>query len=127
MAKKDFSSINTGRVYRTIAEATAKPEDTVQKNTKQKTADVKEEQNTRKIHTDAEKQSHLSKPETPEHKKTKLPRINMAFTPESYDYIRTMSRVSGITLTEFVNAIIKQHMDKYRQQYEKAIEFRNSL
>lgn len=56
-----------------------------------------------------------------------MPRINMAFTPEIYDYIRTMSKVSDITLTEFVNTVMRQHMDEHQEQYRKAIEFRNAL
>lgn len=57
----------------------------------------------------------------------RLPRINMAFAPELYDYVKTMSKVSGLTLTEFVNTVIKQYMDTHREQYDKALEFRNNL
>ena len=57
----------------------------------------------------------------------RLPRINMAFAPELYDYIKTMSKVSGMTLTEFVNTVLNQYMNDHREQYEKALEFRHSL
>lgn len=55
--------------------------------------------------------------------KNKLPRINMAFNPDVYAYIKHMSRASGMTITEFVNRILKEHMEKHRDEYEQAISF----
>ena len=37
-----------------------------------------------------------------------LPRINMAFTPENHDFIKTMALVTGKTMTEFLNYIISE-------------------
>ena len=56
-----------------------------------------------------------------------LPRINMAFSPECYDYIRTVSKVRGETMTEFLNHIVQRSLDENRDIYEKALEFRNSF
>lgn len=60
-------------------------------------------------------------------KGAKLPRMNIAFAPEIYDYIQTMSRVRGETLTDFVNHVLRQSMDDYADIYKKAQEFRNSF
>lgn len=122
-AKKDFTNISTGNVYRTIAEATSEQE------TQQviEAAPAVDAPHTRKTYTEAEAQEFLSSLKTAGRKGVKLPRINLAFSPEVYDFVKTMSKVSGITLTEFVNKVMKQYMDEHREQYEKAIEFRNSL
>ncbi len=81
----------------------------------------------RKTYTEEERQAFMASLRTGGRKGCKLPRINMAFTPELYEYVRTMSKVSGLTLTVFLNTVLKQYMDEHREQYEKAIEFRNSL
>lgn len=41
----------------------------------------------------------------------KAARINMAFAPDTYKYVKIVSKAKGITITEFVNQIIRQHMD----------------
>lgn len=50
----------------------------------------------------------------------KADRMNMAFTPTNYDYIRVMAAIRGISNTRFVNDVIKAHMDKYGDKYEMA-------
>lgn len=119
MAKKDFSTINTGRVYEAIADATAEPV--------QETQEKQKKYKPRKTYTEQEAQEFISELKTTGRKGLKLPRINMAFSPEIYDYIQCMARVSGITLTEFVNLAMKQHKEEHKDLYEKAVEFRNSL
>ena len=57
----------------------------------------------------------------------KLPRINMAFTPELHDYITVMAQVTGQTMTQFVNQVLQQNKDTHNELYQKAVEFRNSL
>lgn len=54
-------------------------------------------------------------------------RFNMAFTPKAYDFITTMARVRGETITNFVNTLIENCADNNNEIYQKAIEFRNSL
>lgn len=112
MAKKDFSKANTGRVYGTIADATAE-----EKNTRKP----------RKTYTEEEAAEIMQTLHTVGRKGIKLPRINLAFTSENYDYINIMSRVRGENLTEFVNAIIQKHRETHMDIYNKAIEFKNSL
>ena len=60
-------------------------------------------------------------------KGVKLPRINLAFAPDTYEYVQTMARVRGETLTTFVNLAIREHMKEHADIYKKAIEFKNSL
>lgn len=124
MAKKDFSKVNTGRVYSTIAEATAEPEQA------QEAQEIIEEQPKRKerrTYTEQEKAEILQSLHTAGRKGVRLPRINLAFSPEVHEYITTMSRARGETLTEFCNLVLREHMEKHRDLYERALEFRKSL
>lgn len=129
MAKKDFSQLNTGRVYNTIAEATAAPAaHEVQEITP--AAEAQEAQTARKprkTYTEQEKAEFLRTLNTAGKKGVKLPRINLAFSPEVYEFIKTMSRVRGENLTEFVNMVLQEYMEEHRDIYEKAVEFKNSL
>lgn len=43
----------------------------------------------------------------------KVMRINMGFTSDNYEFIKIMSKVSGRTMTELVNALI----ENYRRQH----------
>lgn len=123
MTKKDFSGVNTERVYGTIAEATAEPEETVEALTQEEQSARKE----RKTYTAEEAAEAMQNLKTAGRKGVKLPRINLAFSPDLYDYVRTMARARGETLTEFVNHILRQSMEENQDIYRKAIEFRNSL
>jgi len=38
----------------------------------------------------------------------KSPRINMAFSPENHEWIKSRSRQLGISATEFVNSILEK-------------------
>lgn len=40
----------------------------------------------------------------------KLQRINMAFNPDIHDYIRMESRRRGLSITQFVNAVLEDYM-----------------
>ena len=114
--KKNFSNVNTNPVYSTIAEATS-----------EKTTPAAEPVKGRRTYSEAEAKEFMDSLRTAGRKGVKLPRINLAFSPELYDYVRTMSKVSGMTLTEFVNREVQKSLNEDRTIYEKAIEFRNSL
>lgn len=114
MAKKDFTNINMDRVYRDMDEATAEQE-------------TPRKYKPRKTYTEQEKHDIMETRKTNGCKGLKLPRINMAFTPSIYDYIRTMARVQGITITDYVNNILEQHMKDHDDIYQKALEFRRAL
>lgn len=119
MAKKDFTKVNTGRVYDTIAEATAEPE--------QETQEKQQKRKERKTYSEQETLEFMHTLKTSGRKGVTLPRRNLAFAPDIYEYVYTMSRVRGETMSQFVNMVLKQHMDENRNIYEKAIEFKNSL
>lgn len=112
--KKDFK-VNTDPMYKTVQEATADAQETVKTRKERKT------------YTAAEEQEFLENRQTSGHKGVKLPRINMAFSPELYDYIRTVSMARGQTMTDFLNHIVEKSMEENREIYEKALEFRNSF
>lgn len=138
-AKKDFTNIATGNVYSTIAEATAEAEtqEVLEAETESSEPIVHEvhEEHTervkrnkfRKTYTPEEKAQFLSDLKSRGRKDVRLPRINMAFSPENYEYIRTMAQVTGLNLTQFVNNLIKQHREEYHAEYEKAIQFRDLM
>ncbi len=138
MAKKDFSQVNTGRVYDTITEATAEPEtvETIkaQEEQEQNTVNVthdkqgtKQKRGPRRTYTEAEAAEIKQTGKTTGKKGVKMDRINMAFAPDLYDFIQVMSRVTGQSMTDFVNLIVRKYMNDHRELYDKAIEFRNSL
>ena len=129
MAKKDFSQLNTGRVYSTIAEATAEPaaQEILEVPQAQEEQQAQPARKPRKTYTEEEKAEFLRTLNTNGKKGVKLPRINLAFSPQVYDFIKTMSRVRGENLTEFVNMVLQEYMEEHRDVYEKALEFKNSL
>ena len=116
MTKKDFTAANTGRVYSTIEEATAEPE--------QETQQAQEEQNKQ----EEQKPQKAKKAQgTQGRKGYKAIRINMAFSPEVYEYIKTMARVRGENVTEFTNFVFSQSMEKNADLYNQAKKFINSF
>lgn len=115
--KKDFSAAATN-VYNTIAEATEEIQETQQRKAKFKD---------RKTYTAEESAEFLADFKTRGRKGLKLPRITIAFTPDNFDYIKTMARVAGVPQSEFVNEILAQYKAEHLEQYEKAVEFRNGL
>ena len=54
-------------------------------------------------------------------KGSKALRINMAFDDDVYRYIRLMSKIKGMTMTEFVNDIVTKDM-KGKSDYLNSVE-----
>ena len=133
MAKKDFSQVNTNPVYNTIADATAEPEQLPGQKSWEDVQGVQEAETEpkgrkpRRTYSEQETQEALYSRQTSGKKGVKLPRINMAFSPDVYKYVQIMSRVRGESMTDFINIALRQHMEQHRDIYDKAIEFRNSL
>lgn len=50
----------------------------------------------------------------------KQQRINMAFTPENLDYMRTIAGLKGISITRFVNDLIAKDREKNSTAYSAA-------
>ena len=144
MAKKDFSNININPVYDAIAAATEEPETTATA-AEQPAAEVvdaaapeeepaedaqeitKKHYKPRKTYTAEETLAALENMRTSGRKGVKLPRINLAFTPANYEFIKTMAQVRGQSLTEFVNDMLEEIRVEHADIYEKAMEFRNSI
>lgn len=117
MAKKDF----TAHLQDAITEATADAQEVEEAQEKLKA------RKTRKTYTAQEANTFLQDRKTTGRKGIKLPRINLAFNPELYDYCRTMARAAGVSYTDFINTVLQQHMDEHAKAYKQAIEFRKSI
>lgn len=50
----------------------------------------------------------------------KMPRINMAFTPENHAFIKFAARYKGMNLTEFVNYMIEVYREDHAEAYKRA-------
>ncbi len=53
----------------------------------------------------------------------KAERINMAFTPDNYNFIKRVSRASGLTMTEYCNRIVAAYRNEHPEVMKKALEF----
>lgn len=119
-SKKDFSTANTGRVYSTITEATAEPE-------QQEAQEAQQTRKERKTYTEQEQQEFRAAGATKGRKGCKAIRINMAFSPEVHEYIKTMARVRGESITDFTNYIFTRSMEENAEVYQRAKEFKESF
>ena len=52
----------------------------------------------------------------------KLPRINMAFSPENMAHIQLMGRIVGCSATEYVNRLIAADREKHGDVVEQALK-----
>lgn len=102
--KKDFSTIQTGKVYSALEQATSR----------------KGQQGTATPQEAAERASKL---QTQGRKGCKAIRINMAFTPENHEFIRVMAKASGRTMTEFTNLVIAAYQREHPEIMEQARHF----
>lgn len=50
----------------------------------------------------------------------KLPRINMAFYGENYDYLLYISRLSGKNITEYVNSLVDRDREINQDKIDRA-------
>lgn len=112
---KDFKGINAGKVQNTIAQAT------------QEAPQEQEKRKTRRTYNKQEAAGFTEEGKTAGRKGLKQPRINLAFRPSIYEYIKTMARAAGMSYTDFINMVLQQHMDEHADAYKQAIDFRNSL
>lgn len=55
-------------------------------------------------------QTEQAEPKPTKVRGQKLPRINMAFTHDNLEYLRTVSKIKDISITQYVNDLI--HADK---------------
>lgn len=81
----------------------------------------------RKKATETEKTEAVNSLKTQGRGGCKLPRINMAFTPDNIEYLRIMSRACGLSMTELVNKIVADHAAAHADTVGKAKELLKSL
>ena len=84
----------------------------------------------RKPHKEAtpeEVRSRQDSMKTQGKKGAKLPRINMGFTPDNYEYLQTVSAMTGTTMTSLCNEIIAAHRKAHPDLLKKAKEFQAQL
>lgn len=103
MAKaKNFESIKTNNVFEAVEKSAGKK---IQQTASEK--EIEERKATGK---------------TQGRKGCKATRINIAFTSPNHDYIKTVSKIKGMSLTEYTNYIIEQHRLEHDELYKKAKE-----
>jgi len=113
--KKDFTAANMDRVYSAIADATAEPET-------QEAQQVSEA-----AYTDEQMQAFKEAGKTQGRKGAKAIRFNMAFPPSVYEYITTMARIRGESVTKFTQFVFEQSMKDNAELYEQAKTFAKSF
>jgi hypothetical protein len=125
---KDFTGVNTDRVYSTIQAATS---DTLpelpEQITEEEARALLPKRKERKTYTEEESAELMRKFKTSGHKGVKLPRIMVAFEPDAFFYIKVMSRVTAMTQSEIVNIAMHEYMKNHADTFEKVLEFRESL
>lgn len=105
---KDFSGINTGRVYENIETATAE-------HKHQGTASPQEQ---------AQRKAEMR---TQGRKGCKLARINLAFSPDNHEFIKVMARATGRSMTEFTNLVIDAYRAEHPEMLEQARAFLDTV
>ena len=51
-------------------------------------------------------------------KSAKLPRINMAFSPQNLEYLRVMAGIRGMSITKYVNTLIERDQEQNRGTFD---------
>ncbi len=51
----------------------------------------------------------------------------MSINPTAYDYVTTMSKLQGVSITKFTNDIILDSMEKNKDLYEKVVALREEI
>lgn len=101
MAKKDFTGVNTSRVYAGLEQATS-------------------HRGQQPAISPQEAEERAAEMRTQGREGAKMPRINMAFTPENHQFIKIMSTIRGETQTKFVNFLITRYREEHPEIYEDA-------
>lgn len=144
-AKKNYDGLYTGNLYSTAAsaidEATAAPAadpaaapETLEETPRAADPAASEDERgadpaepvrptkkykDRKTYTEEEARAILNSMHTAGHKGLKMPRINIAFTPDVRDYILKMSRMQGQSVSEFMNEVMHFYMDSKSGMYDE--------
>ena len=126
-AKKDFSGIKTG------SRAAAKPAQKAQEVTETgsevfsqvaRATSTKGQQGTA---SPAEAAKRAESLQTQGRKGCKATRINMAFSPSNHEFIKTMAKASGRTMTEFTNLVIAAYQREHPEIMAQAQAFLDTV
>lgn len=109
-----FSQVNTQPQYK------------VKETIEEATQDVKKRR-PRREPSEEEKAELLQGLHTKGFKGVRLPRVNVGFTADNYEYITVMCNAAGMTATEFINKLIESHKEAHADTYQKAANFRDLL
>ena len=82
---------------------------------------------TRSIASEEEQAERAAAMQTQGRKGCKAKRINMAFTPENYKFVKVMASASGRTMTEFTNLVIAAYQREHPEIMEQAKGFINVI
>ena len=125
--KKDFTAANTEPVYSTIAAATATADEAAAPASPEQTDSAPKRGARKEYHGEEAAQYEKDLKGTRGRKGCKLNRINMAFTPEVYEYIQIMSKQAGMDMTEFTNLVFRDHMERNKEIYDAVKALRSIL
>lgn len=81
----------------------------------------------RKTYTEAEAQELTAEGKTQGRKGLKLARKNIGLTPDNYDYVSTMGKLSGGNASDFINQIIREHREAHEKEYAQAVQLQEKL
>lgn len=112
MAKDFLDNVDAKRVLDAISTATQ---------------DTHERKSRNDYYTEKERETFLSEFKTSGRKGLKLPRINLAFTPENHKYISVMSKMRGESITQFVNMLIDKNRELNSDLYDRALEIMDEM
>lgn len=54
----------------------------------------------------------------------KMPRLNIALTPENHEFVKVMATVSGLSMAQFINALIKKERENNGEDFKRAAAIR---
>ena len=83
---------------------------------KQLTQTVQEPQQVQEVQntpTEQEIKKAQAEQQTQGKKGYKMHRINMAFTPDNIDFIRAISKLKGVTMTQYINELLDLEREKH--------------
>ena len=118
MAGKNFTDIAAEPVYSNIENATATPAPQEIPRRHRSAGETA---------TAEDIQAAREQGRTQGRKGVKMVRINMAFSPKVHDFIRTMARVRGESVTQFTNYVFEKSMEENADLYEQAQQFKDSF
>lgn len=116
--KKDFENISTEPYLQQLDEATAAPDGS---------QDAPDQGTGRRTYTEEQAKVLKDLGMTSGRKGVHLPRINMAFLPENYEYVKTMAKGTGRSMTQVVNDIIAANIGRNKELYSQIQKEQRSM